>query len=68
MDAQLTEDDVRTAAKFLGYDLVKFPGGYQLERDDEREREIIIASSPRADRRFSQTLRDGSDAKMRNWN
>jgi hypothetical protein len=45
MDARLTEDDVRTAARFLGYDLVKFPGGYQLERDDEREREIIIAST-----------------------
>jgi hypothetical protein len=39
----LTEDDVRTAAKFQGYDLVKFPGGYQLER--EREKEIIIAST-----------------------
>jgi hypothetical protein len=45
MDAQLSEDDVRTAAKFLGYDLVSFPGGYQLERDDEREKEIIIAST-----------------------
>jgi len=39
----LTEDDVRAAAKFQGYDLVKFPGGYQLER--EREKEIIIAST-----------------------
>ena len=41
----ITEEDVRTAAKFLGYDLVKFHGGYQLERHDEREKEIIIAST-----------------------
>ena len=45
MESRLTEDDVRTAAKCLGYDLVKYPGGYQLERDDEREKEIIIAST-----------------------
>jgi hypothetical protein len=43
--ATLTEEDVRTAAKFLGYQLVKFPGGYQLERDDERAKEIIVAST-----------------------
>ncbi len=41
----LTEEDVRTAAKVLGYQLVKFPGGDQLERDDERAKEIIVAST-----------------------
>jgi hypothetical protein len=39
------EEDVRTAAKFMGYDLSKFPGGYQLTRDDAREKEIVVASS-----------------------
>jgi hypothetical protein len=43
--ATLTEEDVRTAAKLLGYQLVRFPGGYQLERDDERAKEIIVAST-----------------------
>lgn len=43
--AALTEEDVRAAAKFLGYDLVKFPGGYQLERDDDYDSEIIVAST-----------------------
>ena len=38
-----TEDDVRTAAKFQRYDLIKFSGDYQLER--EREKEIITAST-----------------------
>ena len=41
----LTEEDVRSAAKFQGYELVKFPGGYQLERAHEREKEIIVAST-----------------------
>jgi hypothetical protein len=43
--ATLTEEDVRAAAKVLGYQLVKFRGGYQLERDDERAKEIIVAST-----------------------
>ena len=30
MDAQLTEDDVRIAAEYLGYDLVTFPGAISL--------------------------------------
>jgi hypothetical protein len=42
--AALTEE-VRAAAKFKGYDLVKFHGGYQLEREDDYDREIIVAST-----------------------
>ena len=41
----ITEEDVRTVAKFMGYDLSKFPGGYQLTRTNDREKEIIVASS-----------------------
>ena len=41
----VTEEDVRAAAKYMGYDLSKYPGGYQLTRDHDREKEIVIASS-----------------------
>ena len=41
----MTEEDVRTAAKVMGYDLSKIPKGYQLTRDRDREKEIVIAPS-----------------------
>jgi hypothetical protein len=42
---KLSEEDVRTAAKCMGYELVKFPGGYELSRPHAHEKEIIVATS-----------------------
>jgi hypothetical protein len=41
----LSEEDVRAAAKCMGYDLEKYEGRYQLTKLDERQREIIVATS-----------------------
>jgi hypothetical protein len=41
----ITEEEVRAAAKYMGYDLSTVPNGYRLTRDHDREREIIIATS-----------------------
>ena len=43
--APITEEDVRIAAKSMGYELSHVPKGYQLTRDHEPEKEIIIAHS-----------------------
>ena len=41
----LSEEDFRAAARYMGYELVKFPGGYELSRKLDNEKEIIVASS-----------------------
>ena len=45
LDLRVTEGDVRSAAKALGYELVSFPGGYELLRGDERKQETVVAST-----------------------
>jgi hypothetical protein len=42
---ELREEDVRTAAKVMGYDLSKVPHGYQLTRDYDRQQEIVVATT-----------------------
>lgn len=41
----LIEEDVRIAAKYMGYDLSKVPHGYQLTRDLDRQQEIVVATT-----------------------
>ena len=44
-EGEVTEEEVRAVAKYMGYDLSKVSNGYQLTRDHDREKETIVASS-----------------------
>ena len=56
--ALIIEEDVRTAAKFMGYNLSKYAEGYQLTKQDERDQENHPRHFPRAYCRFSQGARE----------